>query len=75
MVLQLLIYVPGKNLVIADTLSRAPLLKPGENDSRLFQEETKAYMCSVIQGLLATKHRLEKIRVSQERDPGPYAGL
>ena len=51
----------------ADALSRAPLSKPDEND-RLFQEETKAYIDSVIQDLPATEHRLEEIRTSQERD-------
>ena len=62
-----IVYIPGKNLVIADALSRAPLSKPDEND-RLFQEETKAYVDSVIQDLPATEHRLEEIRTSQERD-------
>ena len=58
---------PGKSLVRAGTLSRAPLLKPDEQD-QLFQEETKAYVDSVVQGLPATEQRLEKIRISQEKN-------
>ena len=61
-----MVYIPGKNLVIADTLSRAPLSKPDDYD-RLFQEEIKSYVDSVIQDLPATEHRLEEIRVYQEK--------
>ena len=61
-------YIPGKKLVIADALSRAPLWKPDEHDE-LFQEETKAYVDSVVQGLPATEQRLEEIKINQERDP------
>ena len=61
-------YIPGKSLVIADTLSRATLLKPDEQD-KLFQEETKAYVYSLVQGLPATEQILEEIRIGQEKDP------
>ena len=55
-----IVYIRWKNLVIADTLSRASLSKPDEND-RLFQKETSAYVDSIIQDLLATEHTLEEI--------------
>ena len=45
-----------------------PLTKPDEQGEFL-QEETRAYMDSVIQSLPATERRLEQIRISQENDP------
>ena len=45
-------------MTIADALSRAPLSKPDEQDD-LVQEETRAYVDSLIQSLPATERRLE----------------
>ena len=56
-------YEPGKNMTIADALSRAPVTKPDEHD-KFLQEETSAYMDCEIESLLATERRLEQIRIS-----------
>ena len=60
-------HVPGKNLTIADTSSRAPcssLIK----DDNLLQDETDAYIQVMIQTLPATENRLEEIKRRQEED-------
>ena len=62
-------HVPGKNLTIADTLSRAPCSSSTNND-RLLLEETnaKSYVQVMIQALPATENRLEEIRRRQKED-------
>ena len=60
-------HVPGKELVIADTLSRAPLSTPTSNESAL-QEETDAFVNLVLHHLPATENRLEEIKRLQESD-------
>ena len=60
-------HVPGKELVIADTLSRAPLSNPTSTESVL-QEETDAFVNLVLNHLPATEHRLEEIKRLQESD-------
>ena len=37
-----IVYVPGKNLVIADALSRAPLMAPDQHDKHL-KKDVQAY--------------------------------
>ena len=44
-------HVPGKNLTVADTLSRAPLEETSDSDQTL-QEKVDAYVSSIVQGLL-----------------------
>ena len=60
-------HVPGKNLTIADTLSRAPCSSSTNND-HLFQDETNAYLQVMIQAIPATENRLEEIRRRQKED-------
>ena len=57
-------HVPGKNLAVADALSRAPLR---EEDPDL-QDEADAFVRYTIQSLPATKSRLEEIRQKQRQD-------
>ena len=57
-------HVPGKQLITADALSRAPV-SPGEND---LDEEVSAYISFVINSLPATEKRLQEIRRKQEED-------
>ena len=60
-------HVPGKNLTIADTLSRAPCSRSTNND-RLLQDETDVYLQVTIQALPATESRLEEITRRQKED-------
>uniref|UniRef100_A0A1X7VY36 Integrase zinc-binding domain-containing protein n=1 Tax=Amphimedon queenslandica TaxID=400682 RepID=A0A1X7VY36_AMPQE len=60
-------HVPGKQLIIADTLSRAPSREPVESDL-LLQHETRAFIEMIVNGLPATEKRLEEIKCSQEQD-------
>ena len=62
-------HVPGKNLIIADTLSRAPSTNPTKTD-QLFQQEAEIFVNAVVQNLPATEQRLEEIRRCQEADEG-----
>ncbi len=60
-------HVPGKSLVTADTLSRAP--EVGETtEENLLQEEVEAYVNAVVDSIPATERRLEEIRKHQEDD-------
>ena len=61
-------HIPGKDLVIADTLSRAPLRKsPTKTDIRL-NEDLNLYVANILEGLPATERRLEEIRLHQQDD-------
>ena len=60
-------HVPGKQLTIADTLSRAPSDSPSTTD-HTFEQESQIFVNAVIQSLLATEERLQQIRESQKRD-------
>ena len=60
-------HVPGKSLIVADMLSRAPL--DGVTDSdRTLQEDADAFVNLTLQSLPATEHRLEDIRQHQQQD-------
>ena len=60
-------HVPGKSLLVADALSRAPCAEAVEEDL-LLQQETAAYVNIVVQNLPATEKQLERIRRHQEED-------
>ena len=60
-------HVPGKNLVIADTLSRAPTSESNAED-HVRNDEVDAYVQIVLQNLPATEGKLEEIRRGQEED-------
>ena len=60
-------HIPGSDLKIADTLSRAPLREVTETDRRL-QKDTDAYVAQVIEGMPATPRNLQEIRQVQEED-------
>ena len=60
-------HVPGKELVIADTVSRTPAGDTTQAEN-LLQEETRAYVNLVLESIPAMKRHLEEIRRHQESD-------
>ena len=60
-------HVPGKSLLVADILSRAPCLNVGDKNG-LLQQETVAYVNSLVQSLPATEKQLDRIKRHQEED-------
>ena len=60
-------HVPGKQLVIADVLSRAPSREPVESDL-LLQQETRAFVNMIVNSLPASEKRVEEIKLAQEQD-------
>ena len=61
-------HIPRKELVVADTLSRAPAQKPTDADEELLSE-ADAFVNIIINSLPATEKRLEEIKQHQARDP------
>lgn len=61
-------YAPGKTLVIADTLSRSPCEDTqSDNDAHT---DVECYVASVIEGIPATKRKMDSIRATTEADEG-----
>ena len=60
-------HLPGKNLTVADTLSRAPVSSPTPEDTQ-FNSAIDAYVDLMIQGLPATEKRLQQIQQAQKQD-------
>ena len=62
-----IIHVPGKQMVIADTLSRAPERVLNEQDL-LFRNDTSAFVNFVMESLPASEHRIKEIEQKQKQD-------
>ena len=60
-------HVPGKDLIVADMLSRAPTSTPTSADQQ-FHHEGNAFINTVIQGLPASDQQLERIKEQEEQD-------
>ena len=60
-------HVAGKDLVLADTLSRAPVQDRRPEDAQL-ERETNAFVYQVLEGLPATESRLQEIKDRQQDD-------
>ena len=60
-------HVPGKDLIVADMLSRAPTSTPISADQQ-FHHEGNAFINTVIQGLPASDRQLETIKEQEEQD-------
>ena len=60
-------HVPGKDLTVADTLSRAPTAISTEED-HVLQSEADVYVQAAMLGLPATEKRLNEIREKQKED-------
>ena len=60
-------HVPGKELTVPDTLSRAPVSSPTFNDTR-FNSEVDAFVNLMLEGLPATEIKLQQIQQAQKED-------
>ena len=60
-------HIPGKDLVTADTPSRAPVSSPTNDDQRK-NDETQAYINAVHSSLPATEKCIEEIKEKQKED-------
>ena len=60
-------HIPGKDLTIADALSRAPTTEAFDADTQ-FCQDTEIFVNTVMSTLPATKCRLTEIRQKQEED-------
>ena len=60
-------YVPGKQLTIADALSRAPVTSSSTDDDA-FHAEVDAYVNLTIQSIPTTVSRLKEIKAAQAAD-------
>lgn len=61
------VHVAGKNLVTADTLSRAPVSGLAEQDC-LMEFETQLSVKAVLESFPATERRLQEIKEKQDKD-------
>ena len=62
------VYVPGRELVLADYLSRNPLKKSEENADEL-PNEIDLYVNFVVCNMPASNSMLDRIRMEQDTDP------
>ena len=70
-----IVYVLVNKLFIADALSRAPQMAPGQHDKHL-KEDAQAYMyVYVFQDFPTTGRRLQQIQRAQENDCIAEAGV
>ena len=60
-------HVPGKSMLVADMLCRAPLPNPADMDTSL-EQGTAAYVNTLVQSLPATEKQLDRIKQHQEED-------
>lgn len=63
-----IIHVPGKQLVAADALSRAPLGPENNTERNTLERECQVYIDYVIEHIPATKTKLDQIKDMQNRD-------
>ncbi|XP_056114034.1 uncharacterized protein K02A2.6-like [Rhinichthys klamathensis goyatoka] len=64
-----IVHVPGKSLITADTLSRAPVGHTLTQEEKENEAEVKVFVDAVIQSLPATETRLKVIQEKQKTDP------
>lgn len=63
------VHVPGKHLIMADTLSRAPVKHTFTQEELDRETEVKVFVDAVVQSLPATETRLRSIQEKQSVDP------
>ena len=62
-----IVHIPGKELVIADTLSRSPLKQSSKTDEVL-QADFDLYVNLILNNLPATDKRLKQLLKAQQDD-------
>lgn len=55
-------HIPGKELVLSDTLSRTPLTKPPTRADKRLTGDLNLYVASVLESLPATERRRRRNR-------------
>ena len=60
-------HIPGKELTLADALSRAPVSDPTSADTQ-FSKEVEAYVNLVFESFPATEKQLKRIQEAQTAD-------
>ncbi|UYV73868.1 K02A2.6-like [Cordylochernes scorpioides] len=61
----LIVHTPGKNLIVADALSRSPRMKVGTQE---LEEELCAYVQQVVSFMPISDVRVKEIKESQDKD-------
>lgn len=61
--------MPGKQLITADTLSRAPVKYTFTQKEKNDEDDVKVFVDAVVQALRATDARLNTIIKNQKTDP------
>ena len=61
-------HVPGKDLVIPDTLSRVPIYRKVSCEEQALADDVKAYVDFVLKNLPTTENRLQEIREKLQQD-------
>ena len=63
-----MIHVPAKEMYTSDTLSRLMAWKSLSKDVNKFNEETEAYVCSILDSLPVLDGKLQQIIEAQDND-------
>ena len=61
-------HVPGKDLVIPDTLSHAPIYRKVSCEEQALADDVKAYVDFVLKNLPTTENPLQEIREKLQQD-------
>ncbi len=60
---------PGKELVVADALSRAPSRKQPTEENKSLLEDLNIYVAYILESMPASERKIEEIRLHHQEDP------
>ena len=63
-----MLHVPGKELVTADTLSRAPLDKQLSKEDERLNEDLNLYVSHILENFPPTERKVDKLRLHEQND-------
>ena len=63
-----ILYVPGKELVTADTLSKAPLDKKLSKEDERLNEDLNLYVSHILENFPAKERKLDELSLHQQND-------